>query len=81
MSQGEANIFDMAQFKKDGMALYRYDGNSFTKIIGKYSSGDNQIFGATEDKNGNIWFGTMNGVYSYDGKSLTNFTENVPPNP
>jgi len=28
-----------------------------------------------QDKNGNIWFSNWNGVYRYDGKSFTSFTE------
>ncbi|MBC7865837.1 MAG: histidine kinase [Bacteroidia bacterium] len=68
------------------MVLYRYDPltepgtkeNSFTEIIVKNDQKDpftNQIFGVTEDRNGNIWFGTVNGVCYYDGKSFTNFSE------
>ncbi len=31
------------------------------------------VFGILEDYDGNIWFGTMNGVYRYDGKTITDF--------
>lgn len=51
-----------------GMALTKYNGKSFTEI----KSG-NQIFGITEDRTGNIWFGTENGVCRYDGKSVDDF--------
>ena len=53
-----------------GMALYRYDGISSTKIVASA-----QVFGITEDAGGNIWYGTMNGVYRYDGKSFIGFTD------
>ncbi|MGM0588503.1 MAG: ligand-binding sensor domain-containing protein [Bacteroidota bacterium] len=32
------------------------------------------IFAITEDRNGNIWIGCLNGVYVYDGASFTKFT-------
>ena len=64
----------------NGMTLSRYDGKSFTKI-----KSDNQIFGITEDKKGDIWFGTVNGVCRYDPsaslrtgeKSFTYFSEEL----
>lgn len=31
------------------------------------------IFGVLEDNDGNIWFGTMDGVHRYDGKTITDF--------
>jgi ligand-binding sensor domain-containing protein len=49
-----------------GMALYKYNGKNFTKIIEKNKDGDSQVFEITEDRNGNIWFGTMNGPCRYD---------------
>jgi len=68
-----------------GMNLSRYDQASggFTSILEKNdfsgSTGGNQIFGICEDKTGNIWFGTVNGVSRYDPASgrFTDFTENV----
>ncbi len=61
--------------------LYRYnsspDGilnsNSFTKIIEKYEPNDFQLFGKIEDRDGNIWFGTMHGPCRYDGATFTYF--------
>lgn len=58
------------------MALYRYDGNAlssgqagFTQVTKRAG----QIFGILEDKNGDIWFGTEQGVGRYDGKSFAYF--------
>lgn len=51
-----------------GWALSRYDGNSVTKITEKP-----MIFGLLEDDKGNIWFGSMDGVYRYDGNTITDF--------
>lgn len=31
------------------------------------------IFGLLEDDKGNIWFGSVNGVYLYNGKTITGF--------
>lgn len=66
--------------------VYRYDGKSlptgqagFTPIIVNESSGgflstNNNMERIFEDNAGNIWFGgrTNEGVYRYDGKSITN---------
>lgn len=65
----------------NGMVLCRYDGKLFTEILAKSDSKEswrNQIFEGFEDKSGNIWFGTVNGVCRYDGKSFTDFSKNVP---
>lgn len=64
----------------NGMVLCRYDGREFTEVLAKNDSEDswrNQIFEGFEDKTGNIWFGTVNGVCRYDGKSFTDFSKNV----
>jgi len=66
LSEGEIN--------GSQMTLSRYDGRAFTRI-----QSDKQIFGISEDRAGNIWFGTWNGVYRYDGKSVASF--NKVPNP
>jgi ligand-binding sensor domain-containing protein len=58
-----------------GMALYKYDRKNFTKIIEKNMLGDSQVFEITEDRNSNIWFGTMRGPCRYDGKTFTYFTK------
>ena len=50
------------------MTLSRYDGNTFTKI-----ASSTQVFGIAEDRAGNIWFCTENGVRRYNGKSFTDF--------
>lgn len=67
--------------------VYIYDGKSlpteqagFTPFIineaaGGYLSSNNNVEHILEDKAGNIWFGgrSNEGVYRYDGKSITNF--------
>jgi sugar lactone lactonase YvrE len=56
----------------------RYDGTSFST----FSSGEARpdlvfgVLGITEDSKGHVWFGLLaEGVFRYDGKQLTHFTE------
>jgi ligand-binding sensor domain-containing protein len=56
-------------------ALSRYDGKSLsnkkpavTEIANK-----GMVFGILQAYDGNIWFGALDGVYRYDGKTITNF--------
>lgn len=59
-----------SQLDGRAMSLSRFDGKTFTKIITREND---QIFGIAEDKTGKIWFGTVHGVYCYDGKTFTHF--------
>ena len=59
--------------------VYIYDGKSFSPFIinaasGGFLSSHNNVEYILEDKAGNIWFGGRGneGVYLYDGKSVTN---------
>ena len=56
------------------MTLTKFDGKKFTRI-----RKDVQVFGITEDRAGNIWFGTTDGAYCYDGKTFNNFSEGLKP--
>lgn len=71
LCQGEKKP-DLAWNQQDGMALFRYDGRSFKRIIAKNDPDDHQVFGIMEDSSSKIWFGTMNGAWRYDGKTFTN---------
>lgn len=60
--------------------VYIYDGKSFTPFIineasGGFFSSNNNVERILEDNAGNIWFGGRGneGVYRYDGTSVTNF--------
>lgn len=57
------------------MSMYRSDGITLTKLLEKSEPDDHQLFGILEDQSGNIWFGTMQGAYRYDGKTVTCFRE------
>lgn len=62
--------------KTKSWILSRYNSKSLSdpstppEII---SSGEAMIFGITEANDGSIWFGTLNGVYRYNGNSFTDF--------
>lgn len=61
------------------MALYRYDAQQLpptsTTTRTQVTNPRGQVFGITEDSNGNIWFGTESGAGRFDGKSFEYFRE------
>jgi ligand-binding sensor domain-containing protein len=62
-----------------GWALSRYDAKTLSDskpAVIEIKSGEKMIFGILEAKDGSIWFGSMNGVYRYDGKNITDFKNN-----
>ena len=65
----------------------RYDGKSFTSIPITMTNGSNfypnnatskknAVWSILQDKTGEFWFGTSDGVYRYDGESFTQFLFN-----
>lgn len=57
-------------------SLSRYDANSLydeTPKVTEIKSGGTALMGILESSDGSIWFGSMNGVYRYDGKTITDF--------
>jgi ligand-binding sensor domain-containing protein len=71
-----------------GAGLCRYDGKSFTHFtvkdgvinskIGSFMDvgKGNDVWSILEDRTGNLWIGTKNtGLYRFDGKSFTSFSE------
>jgi len=63
-----------------GWALSRYD---VTTLINEnipateIKAEQGMFFGILEDSDENIWFGTLNGVYRYDGSGFRDFKDNV----
>ncbi len=57
-------------FRYDPSASLRARGKSITNLK---PDGDNWAWPVLQDKNGNIWFSSWKGVYSYDGKSFTKY--------
>ena len=54
-----------------GGGVSRYDGTSFTSQGGLVPYG---VFSMFQDRDGQLWFGTVDGVTRYDGKDFTAFT-------
>lgn len=66
----------------DRWAISRYDAISLsnqkptvTDILAGYEAYKNMTFGILEANDGSIWFGTLGGVYRYDGKTITAFKD------
>ncbi|SHF23254.1 ligand-binding sensor domain-containing protein [Pedobacter caeni] len=56
--------------------LSRYDEKTLSNkipTVTEIKSGENGLFGILEARDGSIWFGSMKGVYRYDGKTITDF--------
>ncbi|MEP6928473.1 MAG: two-component regulator propeller domain-containing protein, partial [Flavobacterium sp.] len=73
----KGNIWTSSQRNNSPVwALFRYDRNSLSDknpTVTEIKSGGNGLFGILEAHDGNIWFGSMKGVYRYDGKTVTDF--------
>jgi len=54
---------------KDG--VYRYDGKSFTNFTTRDGLCNNDVSSILEDRDGNIWFGTADGLCRFNGKTFT----------
>jgi len=46
---------------------------SVTEIDPKIEGNSGMIFGILEAHDGRIWFGALDGVYRYDGNTITDF--------
>jgi ligand-binding sensor domain-containing protein len=64
-----------------GWRLFRYDEKSLYKERQAVTeiTANKGAFGISEAQHGKIWFGASDGVYSYDGNSITNLTGNQIP--
>lgn len=76
----KGNIWTSSQNANGRWAFSRYDENSLsrkkptiTEIVS--DDGDKGIFGMLVAADGSIWFGTTDGVYRYDGKTIKGFKE------
>lgn len=58
-------------FGSNAGGLYRYDGTSFTNFSKADGLCSNRVISMIEDKKGNLWFGTDNGLCLYDRKTFT----------
>jgi len=57
--------------------LFRYEGKSLSNKKPTVTEITNKpmIFGILEDDKGSIWFGASDGVYRYDGSTITDFSK------
>ena len=61
-------------FSSRGNGVHRFDGESFTNFSTNEGLCDNDITSILEDSEGNIWFGTPNGMCRYDKKKFTHIS-------
>lgn len=59
----------------NGGGVSRFDGKAFTTINKRNGLIDNVVFSITEDKEGNVYFGTYGGLSVWDGKDFRNYTD------
>ncbi len=71
----KGNIWTSSESDNNLWVLSRYDEKSLTDKKPTVTEITNKpmIFGILEDDKGNIWFGALDGVHRYDGKTITNF--------
>jgi ligand-binding sensor domain-containing protein len=56
------------------LGVFRYNGTSFTNISSAINSlRFSRFWDVLEDRKENLWFGSINGAYRYDGKTITDF--------
>ena len=67
-SNGNSNNWVLSRYD---ITLPPYEKVTATQIKAE----EGMFFGIIEDKKGSIWFGTLDGVYRYDGKSFNYFKD------
>jgi ligand-binding sensor domain-containing protein len=75
------NIWTTSQRANDERwVLSRYDEKflsdktpAVSEINSQYEGNKGMLFGILQAKDGSIWFGSLDGVYRYDGKTITDF--------
>ncbi|MBX3117617.1 MAG: hypothetical protein KF784_01010 [Fimbriimonadaceae bacterium] len=58
-------------FGSDGQGVYRYDGKAITQFSTKDGLPNNRIREIKEDKSGNIFISTLDGICKFDGRTFT----------
>ncbi|VTR94154.1 Uncharacterized protein OS=Phaeodactylibacter xiamenensis GN=IX84_27095 PE=4 SV=1: Reg_prop [Gemmata massiliana] len=62
---------DTYWFGSNDRGAYRYDGKSLVNFTTKDGLVSNQIRGVQEDKSGNVYFATYEGISRFDGRAFT----------
>jgi ligand-binding sensor domain-containing protein len=68
-------------FGSNGQGVYRYDGKTLINFTTNDGLADNQIRGIQEDKSGNIYVNTVNGISKFDGDTFTTLTPSASRSP
>ncbi len=55
--------------------MFVYDGKTFTVLKNKDGKAFNNVWGIIEDKKGSIWFGDVDGLWRYDGRTFTKVSQ------
>jgi ligand-binding sensor domain-containing protein len=61
-------------FGTNGNGIIRYDGQTLETISIKGINPNTRVIEIVEDKAGNVWFGTSDGLVKYDGEKFTTFS-------
>jgi len=61
-------------FGSIGHGVYSYDGNSFRQFTTTDGLVNNRVSNIYEDSDGNLWFGTEQGISVFDGTNFSNIT-------
>ena len=73
----KGNIWTSSESASDqNWALSRYDEKSLSNkkpVVTEIKANDKMLCGILEANDGSIWFGSLKGVYRYDGKTITDF--------
>ncbi len=75
----KGNIWTTGAVNPNGVGFWtlsRYDQKSLYNkkpTVTEIMSIKKMLCGILEANDGSIWFGSMNGVYRYDGKTITDF--------
>jgi ligand-binding sensor domain-containing protein len=79
MEDKKGNIWTSSERENSqAWALSRYDGKSLSDkkpTVTEITSIKEMICGILEANDGSIWFGAADGVYSYDGNTITDFKD------
>ncbi len=63
-------------FGTNGDGIIRYDGQTLETMTIEGINPGMRVIEIVEDKAGNIWFGTSDGLIKYDGEKFTTFSKN-----
>ena len=55
--------------------MFVYDGKTFTVLKNKDGKAFNNVWSIIEDKKGSIWFGDVDGLWRYDGRTFTHVSQ------